>query len=144
MLRIVLLLSALMVLPSQADEFAEVQVKIADKLLSLELAQSPQARAKGLMHRESLCDDCGMLFVYRQPRFLSMWMKNTRIPLDVAFVDEEGRILVIKSMQPHDLTPVDSEGPAIYAWEMNQGWFEANNIQVGDRFEVLPDPGSDH
>ncbi|ALS99611.1 DUF192 domain-containing protein [Lacimicrobium alkaliphilum] len=144
MFRILVLLSALLAWSLPAAEFGEVQVKVADKQLSLELAQSPQARARGLMHRESLCDNCGMLFVYREPRLLSMWMKNTLIPLDVVFADADGKILVIKSMQPHDLTPVGSEQPAVYAWEMNQGWFKANNIQVGDRFEVIPDPGSEH
>ncbi|GGD64930.1 DUF192 domain-containing protein [Lacimicrobium alkaliphilum] len=135
--RIGVLLSACLALSLQASEFGQVQIKVAGKVLTLELAQSPEQRARGLMHRESLCDDCGMLFVYREPRLLSMWMKNTLIPLDVAFVDEQGEILVIKPMQPRDLTPVGTEQAASYAWEMNQGWFRDNDIQVGDRFEVL-------
>lgn len=118
-----------------ADEalFGRVQVSVADKQLELELAQSFAARARGLMHRESLCADCGMLFEYTEPRVVSMWMKNTLIPLDVAFVDKQGRILVIKQMQPHDLTPVDSERLASYAWEMNQGWFAKHGVKAGDR-----------
>jgi uncharacterized protein len=144
MFRTLLLIVVLLAWSLSAAEFAEVQVRVGEKQLNLELAQSPQARARGLMYRESLCDDCGMLFVYREPRVLSMWMKNTLIPLDVAFADKEGKILVIKSMQPHDLTPVGSEQPAVYAWEMNQGWFKANHIQVGDHMEVIHAPGRKH
>lgn len=140
MFRALLLIVVLLAAPLAAAEFGQVQVRAGEKLLNLELAQSPQARARGLMHRESLCDDCGMLFVYSEPRLLSMWMKNTLIPLDVAFADKEGKILVIKPMQPHDLTPVGSEQPAIYAWEMNQGWFKANNIKAGDHMEVIYPP----
>ncbi|WP_088329936.1 DUF192 domain-containing protein [Lacimicrobium sp. SS2-24] len=121
----------------QALEFGTVAIQIGKQELTLELAETPQQRSRGLMYRETLCEDCGMLFVYSQPRPLSMWMKNTLIPLDVAFADKDGRILVIKSMQPHDLTPVGTEQPATYAWEMNQGWFEANQVKVGDVFKVL-------
>lgn len=130
-------LSVLITLSAQSVEFDRVFIRVGDRAFNLELAQTPEQRSRGLMHRESLCADCGMLFIYRQPRVLSMWMKNTLIPLDVAFADKDGEILVIKSMQPHDLTPVGSEQPAVYAWEMNPGWFKANNIQVGDRLEVL-------
>lgn len=136
-MRLILILCGLSLAPllAMAGEslFGQVQVSVADKQLSLELAQSYEARARGLMHREHLCSDCGMLFEYTDPRVISMWMKNTLIPLDVAFVDKQGRILVIKPMQPHDLTPVDSEQPASYAWEMNQGWFAQNGIQAGDQ-----------
>ncbi|GGO68746.1 DUF192 domain-containing protein [Bowmanella pacifica] len=125
---------------AMADEalFGRVQVSVADKQLELELAQSFEARARGLMHREALCADCGMLFEYTEPRVVSMWMKNTLIPLDVAFVDKQGRILVIKQMQPHDLTPVDSERLASYAWEMNQGWFAKHGVKAGDRVVFKP------
>ncbi|WP_102797210.1 DUF192 domain-containing protein [Bowmanella denitrificans] len=119
-----------------ASLFGKVEVSVGEKQLQLELAQSYEARAMGLMHRESLCSDCGMLFEYQQPRVISMWMKNTLIPLDVAFLNAEGEILVIKPMQPHDLTPVDSESPASYAWEMNQGWFAANHIKSGDKVTI--------
>lgn len=137
--RLLIWAALLVVLPAMAVEFDSVRIELDKRQLTLELAESAEQRSRGLMHRESLCTDCGMLFVYREPRQLSMWMKNTLIPLDVAFADDNGRILVIKSMQPHDLTPVGSEQPASYAWEMNQGWFKANNIQVGDRFEIIPE-----
>ena len=119
-----------------AVDFGQIQVNFKDRTLTLELAQSYEQRARGLMHREDLCQDCGMLFEYTEPREISMWMKNTLIPLDVAYLDAEGRILAIKSMQPHDLTPVSSGQPASYAWEMNQGWFAGQGLKVGDKVRI--------
>ncbi|GAB3011281.1 DUF192 domain-containing protein [Bowmanella dokdonensis] len=133
------LLSLLLIVVSvtvSAVGFGSVKVAFNDRSLTLELAKSYEQRAMGLMHRETLCEDCGMLFEYAQPREISMWMKNTLIPLDVAYLDGEGRVLSIKSMQPHDLTPVSSDQPASYAWEMNQGWFATQGIKPGDRVQI--------
>jgi uncharacterized membrane protein (UPF0127 family) len=66
-----------------------------------------------------------------------MWMKNTLMPLDVAFIRADGKITDIKAMQPHDLTTIASSQPVLYAWEMNQGWFAKNAIKVGDMV-VIP------
>ena len=112
--------------------FAEVQVKVKQNVYSLEYAQSFEQRAQGLMHRESMCENCGMLFNFHQARMASMWMKNTLIPLDIAFIRADGIITDIKAMQPHDLSTTSASQPVYYAWEMNQGWFAKNGIQVGD------------
>ncbi|MDF2179521.1 DUF192 domain-containing protein [Aliiglaciecola sp. CAU 1673] len=117
-------------------QFGTVQVKIKDRVLKLELAEAFEERAQGLMFRPELCEDCGMIFSYEQPKVISMWMKNTLIPLDVAFVDEHGRIIAIKPMEPHDLRSVSSEVLAKYALEMNQGWFARNQIRVGDKVSI--------
>lgn len=101
--------------------------------LDVEFAQSFEQRARGLMFRESLCGNCGMLFQYEQPQTASMWMKNTLIPLDVAFVTKKGVIADILSMKPHDLTSISSSKKVLFALEMNQGWFASNNIKVGDK-----------
>ena len=112
--------------------FEKVQVKVNRKVYSLEYAQSFEQRAQGLMHRESMCENCGMLFNFHQARMASMWMKNTLIPLDIAFIRADGIITDIKAMQPHDLSTTSASQPVYYAWEMNQGWFAKNGIQVGD------------
>ncbi|AWL12892.1 hypothetical protein HMF8227_02440 [Saliniradius amylolyticus] len=122
--------------PDQSQFFSEIEVSVNEQSYVLELAESPGQRARGLMYRESLCEDCGMLFVYSRPRVISMWMKNTAIPLDVAFIKENGEIIAIKQMQPYDLSSVTSEKSATYAWEANQGWFSEQGIKVGDRVEV--------
>ena len=87
------------------------------------------------MFRESLAEDQGMLFAYPEERILGFWMKNTLIPLDIAYINREGRIVDIKQMEPQSTQTHNSAAPAMYALEMNQGWFEANGIRVGDLIE---------
>ena len=112
--------------------FPQIQVQVKQKDYSLEYANTFELRAQGLMHRENMCQTCGMLFNFKQPKHAGMWMKNTLIPLDVAFIRADGKITDIKAMQPHDLTSIGSSQQVLYAWEMNQGWFAQNGIQVGD------------
>ena len=87
------------------------------------------------MYRESLEENQGMLFVYPEQRTLGFWMKDTLIPLDIAYIDREGRIVDIQQMEPQTTETHDSAAPAMYALEMNQGWFEANGIRIGDLIE---------
>ncbi len=97
-----------------------------------ELAVTTTAREKGLMHRRALPPQRGMLFVYPRSGPVCMWMKNTLIPLSVAFVDANGRILNIEDMRPYTLDSHCARAPARYALEMNLGWFRDNGIQPGD------------
>ena len=90
------------------------------------------------MHRTSLGANDGMLFVFEEPAYHSMWMKNTLIPLSVAFIDAQGLILNILDMEPHTETPNMSAGPSIYAIETNKGWFAGKNVKAGDRVTGLP------
>jgi len=77
-----------------------------------------------------------MLFVYAEPEILTFWMKNTRMPLSIAFVDNAGRIVSIQKMNPFPITTIYAAPvPALYALEVNQGWFEENGIGVGDVIE---------
>jgi uncharacterized membrane protein (UPF0127 family) len=87
----------------------------------------------GLMGRESLPRDHGMLFVFDPPRFTAMWMKNTTIPLSVAFLDKDGIIMNIRDMKPMTEDLHFSEGVAFFALEMNQGWFQERGIVPGHR-----------
>lgn len=116
--------------------FPQIQVKVKQQVYPLEYANTFELRAQGLMHREQMCESCGMLFNFKQVKRASMWMKNTLIPLDVAFIRPDGKITDIKVMQPHDLTPIGSSQPVLYAWEMNQGWFAKNAIQIGDTVNI--------
>ncbi|MFW6275192.1 MAG: DUF192 domain-containing protein [bacterium] len=94
----------------------------------------------GLMFRKELGENKGMLFVFDSPRRTSMWMKNTFIPLSVAFIDKNGKILNIEHMKPLTRNSHWSSGIAAYALEVNQGWFEKNNIEVGDNIKVVKTP----
>lgn len=115
-----------------------VDVNVKGIVLSVEYADTQALRNKGLMHRKSLCKDCGMLFKFETSRMASMWMKNTFIPLDVAFITENGVITDIKAMTPHDLSPVGSSEKVKFALEMNQGWFKENGVAEGDKV-ILPE-----
>lgn len=136
-----ILLSCIFFMPpvahSETITFDDIQLKINANVYHLEYADTFERRARGLMHRASLCKDCGMLFKFSQPRMAGFWMKNTLIPLDIAFVRADGTITDIKAMQPHDLTTTNSSQSVLYAWEMNQGWFAKNAIKVGDTV-VIP------
>lgn len=120
-----------------AVEFERAKVTVNDLKLDVEYALTFEQRATGLMHRKSMCKNCGMLFKYSRPLIASMWMKNTYIPLDIAFVDQNGKIVDIKAMQPHDLTSISSSKEVLYALEMNQGWFKANGVEVGHMMQFF-------
>ncbi len=109
-----------------------IPLQIGTHRLQVELASTNAERSQGLMFRATLPDDSGMLFIYPQQRILSFWMRNTSIPLSIAFINDEKRIIDIQDMQPFDETPHQSAAPATYALEVNQGWFAARGIGVGD------------
>ena len=116
------------------------QVKVAGHALRVEVAATIEQRMKGLMFREKLGADDGMLFVFDEPGYHAMWMKNTPLPLSVAFVDGAGTILNILDMEPHTLDQHAAAGPAVYAIETNKGWFAKRRIKAGDKVTGLPKP----
>lgn len=116
------------------------QVKVAGHALRVEIATTDAQRSRGLMYRDKLGANDGMLFVFEDPGYHSMWMMNTLIPLSVAFVDGEGHILNILDMEPRTLDPHVAAGPARYAIETNKGWFAQRRIKAGDRVTGLPKP----
>jgi len=113
-------------------------ITVGEKTITVEVADEAAERHNGLMYRKSMPDDHGMLFVYSEPQPLGFWMKNTNIPLDIAYLDETGRILNIEAMKPYDETSVRSAAPAMYALEMNQGWFATHGIDRGAVVSGLP------
>lgn len=110
-----------------------VPLEISGHALISEVANTDATRGQGLMYREVLEKDSGMLFVFPAARRYSMWMLNTNIPLSVAFLNEKGIILNILDMTPHTQTAHSSAGLAKYALEMNQGWFSARGIEAGEQ-----------
>jgi len=113
-------------------------VEAGGNRIFVEIADTPEERAEGLMFRSSLPEDHGMLFVFPEPRPLGFWMKNTSIPLSIAYIDDDGTVLEIHDMEPHSLKSVRSRQPAGYALEVNQGTFDRLGIAPGDRL-LLPD-----
>lgn len=113
-------------------------LKVGAHPLKVEVVQSDDERSRGLMFRQKLGRDDGMLFVFDEPAYHSMWMKNTLIPLSVAFVDAQGTILNILDMEPQTLDSHMSAGPSVYAIETNKGWFAGKKIKAGDRVTGLP------
>jgi uncharacterized membrane protein (UPF0127 family) len=115
------------------------ELKISNVLLTAEIADTPQAAENGLMFRDSLPENRGMLFIFEQPKKAEFWMRNTRIPLSIAYIDSNGKILEIKSMRPLDETVVPSTSDDVaYALEVNQGWFARNAIRSGAKVEGIP------
>lgn len=113
------------------------QITIHKKNYRIEVASTTKERAKGLMFRKTLKPNEGMLFVYPYAQPLNFYMKNTIIPLDIAFIDANFIIIDIKSMEPLDETIVSSSSDACYALEMNQGFFAKKGINVGDTIEII-------
>lgn len=116
-------------------EFIDVQIN--DKTLKLETACSIKKIEQGLMYRTSLEKNSGMIFVFPKEMFLSFWMKNTYIPLDIAYINKNLIITQIEQMQAQDLTPINSEEESMYAIEVTQNWFSKNNIKPGDKIKFL-------
>jgi uncharacterized membrane protein (UPF0127 family) len=115
----------------------ETAIPVNDTLLDLEIAADHTARACGLAYRESLPADRGMLFVMAEPTEFVLWMRDTKMPLSIAFLDEQGRILNIQDAQPAQRrerysSPADTR----YAIEVNRGWFERHQVEVGDTLEI--------
>lgn len=103
--------------------------------ISTEVAASYESRARGLMGRESMPDNAGMVFVYEQQATHCMWMRNTLIPLSVAFLDDDGVIINVAQMTPQSDDSHCAKRPARFALEMNAGWFRAKGFGAGDRID---------
>ncbi|MDR0761285.1 MAG: DUF192 domain-containing protein [Treponema sp.] len=116
-------------------EKREFAIETADgRLIPIhtELARTDDERARGLMNRPSLPDGEGMLFIFEREQIVSFWMKNTVIPLSIAFIRTDGRIIEIRDMQALDVASVSSTRSVRYALEVPQGWFARAGIAAGD------------
>ncbi|MGI5308395.1 DUF192 domain-containing protein [Rheinheimera sp. WS51] len=115
--------------------FSLAAVNIGKRSFIVQLADSAQKRAQGLMFQKTA--NPGMLLLYKQPDFISLWMRNTTMPLDVAFIGPDWTILHIEQLQPLDETSISSNGKVIAALEMPQGWFAAKQIKPGDKVKLI-------
>ena len=117
-----------------------VQLSAGMHLIQAEVAATEEQREQGLMYREKMPANAGMLFVFGNPSTQCMWMKNTPLPLSVAFIDASGKIVNIEDMQAHTLDSHCSTKtvPVRYALEMNLGWFRQKNIKPGMSIGNLP------
>jgi uncharacterized membrane protein (UPF0127 family) len=115
-------------------------LKINNLDLKVEVADREGTRRKGLSGREDLEKDSGMLFVFTNEQNLSFWMKNTAIPLSIAFLDKKGAVIEIKNLNPGEEESVKSSKKAKFALEMNSGWFKDNNIEAGHCFAGVDEP----
>ncbi|CAM5790556.1 hypothetical protein CCAE64S_02611 [Castellaniella caeni] len=115
-----------------------VQLRVGQHTVRAELADTPQTLKEGLMHRKALAADQGMLFMLGAPDIYCFWMKNTLIPLSIAFIDAQGHIISIQDMRPGALDPHCPPAPVTAALEMNQGWFTQADAATGTKIKGLP------
>ncbi len=137
MKKLLVLLTITILSSLSAGSRGEAKVIIGDDTLTVELAITPLERQVGLMFREYLPENRGMLFVFESEDYLTFWMKNTSIPLSIAFINPEGIIVDIQNMEPFTTTPHVSKERAIYALEVNKGWFKKHGITVGDTVKII-------
>ncbi len=115
-----------------------IELHLGGQTLMIEVASTPEQRERGLMFRSRMDANAGMLFVFPNDQNLSFWMRNTQLPLSIAFIDANQRILNIEDMQALDDQNFHlSQGPARYALEVNQGWFATYGVKAGDRIEFM-------
>jgi uncharacterized repeat protein (TIGR04076 family) len=128
---------------AQNQRFETTQLSAGMHLIQAEVAATDPQRQQGLMFREKMDHNAGMVFVFDAPATQCMWMKNTLLPLSVAFIDAEGKIANIEDMQPRTLDSHCSTKtvPVRYALEMNLGWFKSKNIKPGSKITGLEKAG---
>ncbi len=125
-------LCILWVSTTYSQGLTKVPIYIKDREIWIEVARKEGERAKGLMGRTSLGRDEGMLFIFDDEGYHGFWMKNTLLPLSIAFIDKKGEIVSITDMMPLTLSSHNPPKPILYALEMNKGWFTTNGIKIGD------------
>ena len=124
-------------IPLQPAWGGDISLRIASHSIRAAVANTPQSRERGLMQHTQLCGNCGMLFVFPKPGKYSFWMKDTPLPLSIAFIAEDGRILNIAEMQANSTHTHSAQGNILYALEMNKSWFADHAIKAGDRVDGL-------
>ncbi len=110
----------------------KIPLYIGKSEIQVEIAKTPEERSHGLMERKHLGKDEGMLFIFETEDYHGFWMKNTLIPLSIAFIEKSGRIASITDMKPLTLDSHVPPKPILYALEMNKGWFSSHGVKVGD------------
>lgn len=125
------LAAAILASPAMAQQLPGMELAAGFHRIEAEVAFTNETRMRGLMNRKSMASQRGMLFVFDATATHCMWMRNTLMPLSVAFLDEQGRIINIEDMEPQTENNHCSAKPAKYALEMNRGWFSQRGIKAG-------------
>ena len=133
------LLSVSSVLSCSSGLEERIEVLIGGQSFRVEVARTAEQKQQGLMNRKSLGDREGMIFVYETDQHLAFWMKNTTIPLTLAFLSKDGGIMQIEQLKPLSLKSVVSERAVRYALELPAGVLEELGVQVGDRIQLPSD-----
>lgn len=133
-----LLLSSSVWADNNPPRFPVISLTAGMHVIKAEVASTEAQREQGLMFRESLGTNEGMVFLFHAPAGVCMWMKNTPLPLSVAFMDRDGRIINIENMKPQSLDSHCAKQAAYYALEMQEGWFKQRNIKPGSVIGGLP------
>jgi hypothetical protein len=136
------LAALLLALPALAQDGPQklpaIKLNAGMHIIQAEVAQSPGQRSIGLMNRPSMGANEGMLFVFEQPAQQCFWMKNTLLPLSIAFLAEDGTVVNIEDMKPETLDSHCSRKEVRYALEMNLGWYAKRGIKPGSRLTGTP------
>lgn len=111
-------------------------VKVGGHAVRLQVAIFSAESQKGLMYRQTLEPDEGMIFLHEQPQKMSFWMRNVELPLDIGFFDSDGRLQEVYPMYPHDERPTQSLGIGRFALEMNLGWYRKHGLKPGDTIDL--------
>jgi uncharacterized membrane protein (UPF0127 family) len=115
-----------------------VKLNAGIHVITAETATTYQSRMIGLMHRERLAANHGMLFIFEDRSTQCFWMRNTPLPLTIAFIEDDGTIIQLADMAPHSEANHCSDKPVRYALEMEQGWFARRGVKAGSRLGGLP------
>jgi uncharacterized membrane protein (UPF0127 family) len=137
-MRSIFAFAALAAAPAFAQQPPVAQLNAGMHLIRAEVVSDPGTRAQGLMYRKSMAQNAGMLFIFDEAAVHCMWMKNTLIPLSVAFIDDRGAIVNIADMEPQTEASHCAAQPVRYALEMNRGWFAARGVKPGSRLGGVP------
>ena len=140
--RAVIVFAVLLSVAAQAQEgpqkLAAIRLNAGMHLIQAELARTPEEHSIGLMFRKTMAANEGMLFAFDAPRQQCFWMKNTLLPLSVAFVADDGSVVNIDDMKPQTLDSHCSTKPVRFVLEMNQGWFAKRGIKAGSKIQGAP------
>lgn len=129
--------------PAGGRFLVEIEQGEAEATVTVEIAATSTQRQQGLMFRQQLAEDAGMLFLFPEDVVTGFWMKDTYVPLDIAYIDSGGTVREIRSAKPLDETNLVPAAPYRYVLEVNQGWFQRHNMGIGAKVtlpEGLPAP----
>ncbi len=126
------ILSLLWIPIAHSQSLLRIPLYVHGKEIQVEVAETPEDRSRGLMGRKHLGKDEGLLFIFETEDRHGFWMKDTFLPLSIAFMDRDGRVVWITDMKPLTLDSHVPPKPILYALEMNKGWFSSHGVNVGD------------